>query len=134
MTEHYTIPLPPVTKKNSSQIIFTGAKCPVCKRGRIARLLPSKKYREYEEAIRWFLKRDRPINTPVNVQCLFYMPTLRRVDLVNLMEAACDVLVAAGVLADDNSDIVRSHDGSRVCIDRENPRTEIYIVDYERKE
>ena len=84
MTEHYTIPLPPVTKKNSSQIIFTGAKCPVCKRGRIARLLPSKKYREYEEAIRWFLKRDRPINTPVNVQCLFYMPTLRRVDLVNL--------------------------------------------------
>lgn len=24
MTEHYTIPLPPVTKKNSSQIIFTG--------------------------------------------------------------------------------------------------------------
>ena len=44
------------------------------------------------------------------------------------------MLVAAGVLADDNSDIVRSHDGSRVCIDRENPRTEIYIVDYERKE
>ena len=134
MTEHYTIPLPPVTKKNSSQIIFTGAKCHVCKRGRLARLLPSKKYREYEEAALWFLKRDRPINTPVNVQCLFYMPTLRRVDLVNLLEAACDVLVAAGVLADDNSDIVRSHDGSRVCIDRENPRTEIYIVDYERKE
>ena len=37
LTEHYTIPLPPVTKKNSSQIIFTGAKCPVCKRGRLAR-------------------------------------------------------------------------------------------------
>ena len=49
LNEHYTIPLPPVTKKNSSQIIFTGAKCPVCKRGRLARLLPSKKYREYED-------------------------------------------------------------------------------------
>lgn len=127
MTEHYTIPLPPVTKKNSSQIIFTGAKCPVCKRGRLARLLPSKKYREYEEAALWFLKRERPINTPVNVQCLFYMPTARRVDLVNLLEAACDVLVVAGVLADDNSNIAFSHDGSRVYIDRENPRTEIYI-------
>lgn len=127
MTEHYTIPLPPVTKKNSSQIIFTGQKCPVCKRGRLARLLPSKKYREYEEAALWFLKRERPINTPVNVQCLFYMPTARRVDLVNLLEAACDVLVVAGVLADDNSNIAFSHDGSRVYIDRENPRTEIYI-------
>ena len=129
MTEHYTIPLPPVTKKNSSQIIFTGAKCPVCKRGRLARLLPSKKYREYEEAALWFLKRERPIDTPVNVQCLFYMPTLRRVDLVNLLEASCDVLVMAGVLADDNSSIVVSHDGSRVYIDREHPRTEIYITE-----
>ena len=124
LTEHYTIPLPPVT----------GQKCPVCKRGRLARLLPSKKYREYEEAALWCLRRKEPITAPVNVQCLFYMPNARRVDLVNLLEAACDVLVAAGVLADDNSDIVRSHDGSRVCIDRENPRTEIYIVDYERKE
>lgn len=134
MTEHYTIPLPPVTKKNSSQIIFTGQKCPVCKRGRLARLLPSKKYREYEEAALWCLHRKEPISTPVNVQCLFFMPTARRVDLVNLLEAACDVLVAAGVLADDNSDIVRGHDGSEVFVDRENPRTEIHITEYERKE
>lgn len=129
LNEHYTIPLPPVTKKNSSQIIFTGAKCPVCKRGRLARLLPSKKYREYEEAALWCLQRKEPITEPVNVQCLFYMPTLRRVDLVNLLEAACDVLVTAGVLADDNSGIVVSHDGSRVLLDRDRPRTEIYITE-----
>ena len=128
LNEHYTIPLPPVTKKNSSQIIFAGAKCPVCKRGRLARLLPSKKYREYEEAAPWCLQRKEPIVTPVNVQCLFYMPTARRVDLVNLLEAACDVLVAAGVLADDNRYIVYSHDGSRVFVDRKKPRTEIYIT------
>ena len=127
MTEHYTIPLPPVTKKNSSQVVHTGQKCPVCKRGKNVRLLPSKQYREYEEAALWCLQRKEPIDTPVNVQCLFYMPTARRVDLVNLLEAACDVLVAAGVLADDNSDIVYSHDGSRVFIDRENPRTEIFV-------
>ena len=129
MNEHYTIPKPPVTKKNSSQIIFTGPKCPVCKRGRLARLLPSKKYREYEEAALRCLQRKEPITTPVNVQCLFFMPTLRRVDLVNLLEAACDVLVTAGVLADDNSGIVVSHDGSRVLLDRDRPRTEIYITE-----
>lgn len=127
LNEHYTIPLPPVTKKNSSQIVFAGAKCPVCKRGRLARLLPSKKYREYEEASMWCLQRKEPITTQVNVQCLFYMPTARRVDLVNLLEAACDVLVAAGVLADDNSKIIVSHDGSRVLLDREKPRTEIFV-------
>lgn len=129
LNEHYTIPLPPVTKKNSSQIIFTGQKCPVCKRGHTPRLLPNKKYREYEEAALWCLQRKEPITEPVNVQCLFYMPTLRRVDLVNLLEAACDVLVTAGVLADDNSGIVVSHDGSRVLLDREKPRTEIYITE-----
>ena len=127
MTEHYTIPLPPVTKKNSAQVVHTGQKCPVCKRGKNVRLLPSKQYREYEEAALWCLQRKEPITEPVNVRCLFYMPTARRVDLVNLLEAVCDVLVAAGVLADDNSDIVHSHDGSRVFIDREKPRTEIFV-------
>ena len=130
LNEHYTIPLPPVTKKNSSQIIFTGAKCPVCKRGRLARLLPSKQYREYEEAALWCLQRKEPIDTPVNVQCLFYMPTKRKVDKSNLEEACHDLLVIAGVLADDNRDIIAATDGSRVLYDKENPRTEIYITDY----
>lgn len=131
MNEHYTIPLPPVTKKNSAQVVHTGQKCPVCRRGKNVRLLPSKAYREYEEAARWFLKRERPINTPVNVQCLFYMPTKRTVDKSNLEESCHDLLVAVGVLADDNRDIIASTDGSRVLYDKENPRTEIYITDYE---
>lgn len=130
MTEHYTIHLPPVTKKNSSQIIFTGAKCPVCKRGHTPRLLPSKKYREYEEAALWCLQRKEPIDAPVNVQCLFFMPTKRKVDKSNLEEACHDLLVEAGVLADDNRDIIAATDGSRVLYDKENPRTEIYITDY----
>lgn len=130
LNEHYIIPLPPVTKKNSSQIIFTGAKCPVCKRGHTPRLLPSKKYREYEEAALWCLQRKEPITTPVNVQCLFYMPTKRKVDKSNLEEACHDLLVIAGVLADDNRDIIAATDGSRVLYDKENPRTEIYITDY----
>lgn len=56
------------------------------------------------------------------------MPTARRVDLVNLIEALQDVLVKAQVLADDNSQIVVSTDGSRVKLDRRHPRTEVDIT------
>ena len=56
------------------------------------------------------------------------MATRRRVDLANLLEAADDVLVHAGVIADDHSGIVVSHDGSRVLYDKEKPRTEIEIT------
>ena len=130
LNEHYTIPLPPVTKKNHAQVVHTGQKCPVCRRGKNVRLLPSKQYREYEEAALWCLQRKEPIDTPVNVQCLFYMPTKRKVDKSNLEEACHDLLVIAGVLADDNRDIIAATDGSRVLYDKENPRTEIYITDY----
>ena len=58
------------------------------------------------------------------------MPTRRRVDLLNLLEASLDILVDAGILEDDNSSIVVSHDGSRVLYDKENPRAEITITTY----
>jgi Holliday junction resolvase RusA-like endonuclease len=51
------------------------------------------------------------------------------VDLVNLVEATCDILVDAGVLVDDNSGIVTSHDGSRVLYDKTDPRVEIEITE-----
>ena len=57
------------------------------------------------------------------------MPTKRRVDLTNLMEATHDILVHCGVLADDNSKIIVSVDGSRVEYDKNNPRTEIEITE-----
>ena len=55
------------------------------------------------------------------------MATRRKVDLVNLLEATCDILVHTGVLEDDNSRIVTGHDGSEVRYDKENPRVEIEI-------
>ena len=42
-----------------------------------------------------------------------------------------DVLVKARVLLDDHCGIIVSHDGSRVLYDKDNPRTEVYIADYE---
>ena len=113
-----TIPIPPRTKKNSSRIV-TG-------RNGKPFLIPSKAYKEFEQAAGYFLKPQH-IDYPVNVKCLYYMPTKRRVDLVNLLEATCDILVKYEVLEDDNFKIVASHDGSKVLHDKENPRTEIEI-------
>lgn len=115
-----TIPGDPRTKKNSQRIITTktGKRIP----------LPSRAFEEYQEQCQWHIRRPaQPIDTPVNVRCLYYMKTRRKVDLCNLLEATCDILVHCGVLADDNSNIVVSHDGSRVFYDKDNPRVEITI-------
>ncbi|WP_195484507.1 RusA family crossover junction endodeoxyribonuclease [Flavonifractor plautii] len=119
----YIVKLPPVSKKNSQQILTNR------KTGRPF-IMPSSKYRQYEREAAWFLKPrpPRPIECEVSVKCLFYMPTRRRVDLNNLLEAATDLLVSAGVLKDDHCGIVVSHDGSRVLYDKESPRTEITIT------
>lgn len=80
----------------------------------------------------WQIKRPRsPISARVNVRCVYYMKTARRVDLANLIEATTDILVKAKVLADDNSQIVAAHDGSRVDYDKKNPRAEIWIEEME---
>lgn len=116
----FIIPLPPVTKKNSQRIVTVKGKKIV---------LPSQSYVDYEQQAGWFLPRlNKPINEPVNIKCLFYMPTHRRCDLTNLLEAIDDVLVKYKVIEDDNFKIVQSHDGSRVLYDKINPRTEVEIT------
>jgi len=114
----FIIQIPPITKKNSQQIIYRNGK--PC-------IIPSKQYREYEKSAGYFL-RPVQIDYGVNILYLFYMPTRRRVDEANLVNAADDILVKYGVITDDNSKIVVSHDGTRVLYDKENPRTEIYIT------
>lgn len=120
---NFTIPLAPVTKKNSQRILR--------KKNGGAFIAPSEKYKEYEEnavaLIRF--KGVPPVSDwPVNVKAVFYMPTARRCDLVNLLEALDDVLVTAGILPDDNYKVIAGHDGSRVEVDRDEPRTEVIIT------
>jgi Holliday junction resolvase RusA-like endonuclease len=118
-----TIPLTPVSKKNSQRIVIV--------RGR-PMIIPSKVYKDYEKAAVALLRQQyngEPIDTEVNVAMVFYMPTHRRVDLVNLQEACLDVLVTAGILQDDNSKIVAFMDESYVTYDKKNPRTEITITE-----
>lgn len=122
-----TVPLAPITKKNSMRIMHSS------KTGKPF-IMPSQKYMDYEAEAVWYCIGAGvrcPIEEPVEVKCLFYMPTQRRVDLTNLLESIDDVLVKSGVLKDDHSGIIVSHDGSRVLYDKDNPRTEVYIADYE---
>ena len=118
------IPVEPRTKKNSMRLVRLGRRIVP---------IPSKQYKDFEEECgRWLQPfSDMEIDKPVNVRCLFYMKTRRRVDLTNLLEAADDVLVKYHVLADDNSQIVAGHDGSRVLYDKASPRIEIEITKME---
>lgn len=118
----FTIPIAPISKKNSQRIMINS-------RTGKPFIMPSAAYKDYEREAALFIPRGVRINQPVNVKCLFYMPTRRKCDLTNLLEAVDDVLVKVGLLADDNYTIIESHDGSRVYYDKENPRTEIYITE-----
>lgn len=112
----------PKTKKNSSQVVIAGGR---------HRVIPSPAYRVYRDMVLWQIggAYRKQISYPVNVKAVYFMQTRRRVDLVNLLEATLDILVDAGVLEDDNSRIVVSHDGSRVAHDPYNPRVEIDITE-----
>lgn len=121
------IQLPPVTKKNSQRIVNV--------RGRSI-IIPSKKYADYEKTAVAEIRAQMgdigyrfPITNACDVKCVFYMGTRRKCDLTNLLEAVDDVLVKAGLLEDDNFTIIASHDGSRVYYDKDNPRTEIDIIE-----
>ena len=126
----FTVKLPPVSKKNSQQIRWRYT-------GRLEKkpfIAPSEAYTNYEKAALWQipkLRSIRPINYPVNVKCLFYMPTRRICDLPNMLNAIDDVMVKAGLLEDDNYKIIAGHDGSRILYDKNNPRTEVIITKME---
>ena len=117
---NFTIDIAPVSKKNHQQIAISKTGRPF--------VVPSKQYKRYEKEALWFIPKGETIDYPVNVKCLFYMPTRRKCDLVNMQEAILDVMVKAGLLADDNYSIVQSMDGSRVLYDKDHPRTEVYIT------
>lgn len=119
----FTIPLNPVTKKNSQQIFVNKAT------GR-AIISPSKKYKEYEYACGYYIPcKNLHIDCKVNIKAHFYMQTRRKVDITNLNSALHDILVKYGVIKDDNMTIVIATDGSRVLYDKSNPRTEVTITE-----
>ena len=137
---HFTIPGNCVSSKNSRPIFInksTGARfigkskllkdyidnglkeLNIQKRADIRNLCFRKSDPDWEGA------RDYPIGIDIQVTFKFYVQDKRKRDLVNLMQAPLDLLQKAGIISDDS--IVKSLDGSRIYIDKSNPRTEIEI-------
>lgn len=112
----YRIPIRPVTKKNSQKIVTV--------RGRPI-IIPSAQYLKYEkQASAWLIPTEPPIDYPINVKCTYFFHPNKdgsipknTPDLVNLIEATCDVLVKCKIVKDDNCQIIVGHDGSKVIYD-----------------
>lgn len=119
------IPIIPRSKKNSQQIIYN----PRTKRPMI---IQSKLYTNFERECGLYLKKYKSnIDYRVNLKIDFYVKDKRRRDIANYVEAIQDILVKYEVLRDDNYNIVYSLDGTRMYVDKENPRVEIEITKLE---
>lgn len=119
------IPLLCRPKKNSQSIIYNSkTKKPM--------IVQSKQYKEFErECLPYLIEYKLKINTPINLKCIFKVNEKRRRDLCNLLNAIQDVLVKYDVLDDDNYNIVKSVDGSRIIYSKnEEPKIVIEITDY----
>lgn len=137
---YFTIPGNPVSSKNSRPIFInkaTGSRF----------IGKSKLLKEYIENGLFFLNRQKitdtnspcivqnnpdwqgkpryPIDFDIQITFTFYCMDKRKRDLVNLCQAPLDLLQKAGIISDDS--IVKSLDGSRIYLDKVNPRTEIEI-------
>ena len=113
----------PVTKKNSQRLIYA--------KGRIIPI-PSSQYKIYEEqALRQirFQYLGEPLDCPLNLSVVYFMGTRRKCDLTNLLQSTQDILVKAGVIADDNYTIITRLNDCAVDYDKKNPRCEIVLTE-----
>ena len=136
------IPVEARPKKNNPRILWKKADKPfqikfgkwvACEIGYRPMIIPSEGNEEFETAIMPYfkevLKTTGIINYPINVQAIYYRSSKHKIDLSNLHEALHDAMVKAGLILDDNRDIIAAHDGSRVFYDKFNPRIEITITE-----
>ena len=120
MIAEITLPGRPITKKNSQRIVTNR------KTGR-PMVIQSEQYIRYETECLWRLKQYRgpKFKSQVEVRALFYMPSKQRPDLTNCMQSVADILEKAGVIENDRN--IVSWDGTRLLIDKEEPRVDIEI-------
>jgi Holliday junction resolvase RusA-like endonuclease len=120
----YTVSGQPIVKKNTQKVVRS--------RGRTF-VAYSPQYKEWlhraMDELALQRRPEQPIDRPIILMCTFFMQTKRVTDLSALYEGIQDTLVKMEILADDNYTIVIGHDGSRVLLDRDNPRTEVSIIE-----
>ncbi len=126
------LPLLTRPKKNSQNIIWN-------KNTGKPMIIQSKQYLEFEKMCKPFLSKysNLKINQPINLKCTFYVPDKRVRDLTNLLNSIQDVLVRYRVLMDDNYNVVKSVDGSRIIYEKGKEFTIVEIEEtkeWKRKE
>ena len=120
----FTIPINPMTKKNSQQIFWN-------KKINRPFITQSERYKNYEkEACNFIPKIETPIDYPVRVKATYYRGSRHLVDINNLNQALHDIMVKYELLKDDNYNIVASVDGTRVYYDKDNARTLVEIFPF----
>lgn len=113
----------PRTKKTSNRVL---------RFGRFNKVVPSEAWLAFRDAAVPQLMRQLEeegaytICTPITVNAQIYRDA-RRGDLVGYLTSIADVLEEAAVVSNDV--VIESWDGSRMLLDRENPRIEIEIRD-----
>ena len=118
------------TKKNSPRIVGAGRKCPACGKQAKQWIVPSRQHDLWFRASCRQLAEQippEPLTGPLQLVYTVYTETRRKVDDLNLYGAIDDLLVACKVIEDDNVNVIRSRDGSRVLYDPDAPRVEIQI-------
>ena len=116
------IPLQCRSKKNSQQIYIN-------QKTHKPFVSQSELYKQFERDCGYFLKKyAMNINYSINLKCTFYVKDRRKRDIVNLLNAIQDILVKYNVISDDNYNIVKSVDGSRIVYERGREETVIEIT------
>lgn len=116
-------------------IAGTGPRCPYCgkrKRQFVRQGSANTKF-SFESAKFLFPKPEQPYEGEIHIIYRLYMQTRRRVDDLNLYASLDDILVNEKIIKDDSMKYIRNRDGSRVLYDKEHPRAEIYIYEYEKE-
>lgn len=116
-TANFTIQGRIPSKKNSRVLSYVN--------GRI-RSFPNKQYTQWHKRVIWTLPNIRFERVDL-ITVDFWMPDKRRTDLTNKVESIMDLLVDAGMIPDDNCEIVRSLLLRYQGIDRENPHVDIKL-------
>lgn len=118
------------SKKNSKQI--------VC-RGRFPMLLPSAAFKKWHDVALPALIAERselsrqtmqplPKDFAHRIEVTMYAHDARAFDLTNKAESVMDLLVEAGIIADDNCNVAPKIDLRFGGVDRLNPRAEVIIT------
>lgn len=115
----FTVSGPPRTKKNSARVVG-------------GRVLPSKAWTEWcRDAVfhvdgKFMLRPPAWTGGPASIRAQFYLDADRKVDAVNLYQGLSDLLESRGCVDDDT--VFKDWDGSRVYVDKKDPRVEVTIT------